>query len=272
MLQVREPQVAGMFYPSDPKELRTQIKGFLNDVEIDESIDHVAGLVSPHAGYLYSGKTAAYCYKSIQNKNYKNVIVISPSHREYFQGISIYSGDAYKTPLGSISVNKEIRENLVLENKLIFSGVEGHKLEHALEVQLPFLQVVLTDFSLVPLVIGDQRKEFIYELADTLAKVIDDDTLLVASSDLSHFYSKSHARMLDTRIAHHINGFKFDQLQSDLDDKSCEACGGGGIVALLKALKTKNILHSKVVAHTDSGDITGDNSEVVGYLSAIIYN
>jgi AmmeMemoRadiSam system protein B len=271
-MQIREPQVAGMFYPSDPKKLKKELDEYLSEIKTDDSIKNVAGIIAPHAGYQYSGKTAAYGYKTIQNKNFHNVIVISPSHREYFRGISIYSGDAYKTPLGNIPINKELRENIITESSLVFSGNEGHKYEHALEVQLPFLQTVLSDFQLIPMVIGDQRKEFIYELADVLAKFTDDKTLLIASSDLSHFYTKSHAQILDSRIVACINEFKYEQLQQDLEGKRCEACGGGGIVALLKALKMKNYSHSKVIAHTDSGDITGDNSEVVGYLSAVVYN
>ncbi len=271
MKDIREPRVAGMFYPLDPTELEYKIKGFLNDVEIDTTFEKVVGLVSPHAGYDYSGKTAAYGYKTIENKKYKNVIILSPSHREYFRGISIYSGDAYKTPLGTIPVNKEIREKLVSESEIIFEGLEGHKAEHALEVQLPFLQVMLQDFQLLPIVIGDQSIEFIYDLVDSLVKNIDDNTLLVASSDLSHFYSKAHAKVLDQVVINHINEYKFDELQEDLEKQRCEACGGGAIVAIMRALNEKNISNSKVLAYTDSGEMTGDNSEVVGYLSAVIY-
>ncbi len=272
MKKIRQPQVAGMFYPSDPKELQAQINGFLKEIDTEDYFNHVAGIVSPHAGYIYSGKTAAYAFKTLQDKKYSNVIVISPSHREYFHGVSVYSGDAYKTPLGEVNINKELRKKIISLSDLVFDGIEGHKTEHALEVQLPFLQMVLPEFNLIPLVIGDQRKENIYKLADILAKVIDDQTLLVASSDLSHFYSKSQARIIDSRVVQHINEFNFDELQNDLEGKRCEACGGGGIVALLRSLKMNNFTNSKVVAHSDSGDITGDDSEVVGYLSAVVYN
>lgn len=272
MMQIREPKVAGMFYPSDPKELQSQLKNFLRDIELSESFSDVAGIISPHAGYMYSGKTAAYAYKTIEDKKYKNVIVISPSHREYFPGISVYSGDAYGTPLGNIKINKELRDELVSKDPLLFSGIEGHRYEHALEVQLPFLQIVQEDFRLIPIVIGDQRKEFMFRLADILSEFIDDDALLVSSSDLSHFYTKEQAKILDSRVAEDINTFNYEQLQSDLDNKRCEACGGGGIVAVLKSLKDKNFERAKVIAQSDSGDITGDNSEVVGYLAAVVYN
>ncbi len=272
MKQIREPQVAGMFYPADPQELSNQINGYLNNVKLDGKYNHIGGLVSPHAGYVYSGKTAAVAYKTIQSHEYNNVIIISPSHRDYFNGVSIYPGDAYKTPLGEISINNTLRKKIVSESDIVFESLSGHGSEHALEVQLPFLQVTLSNFEIIPLVIGDQRKNNIDKLAEILASVIDDKTLLVASSDLSHFYSKSHANLIDSRVIESINEFHYDELQSDLENKRCEACGGGGIVALLKALKMKNYLHSKVLAHSDSGDVTGDDSEVVGYLSAIVYN
>ena len=187
-------------------------------------------------------------------------------------GVSIYPGNAYKTPLGEIQINKKLRQKMVEASDLIFEGIQGHGSEHALEVQLPFLQVILANFQLIPLVIGSQSRETVDELAKVLAEVVDDKTLIVASSDLSHFYSKSRANIIDSRVIESINYFKYDELQNDLEQKRCEACGGGGIVAMLKALKMKNYSHSKVIQRSDSGDVTGDEKEVVGYLSAIVYN
>ena len=272
MKKIREPQVAGMFYPSSKIELEKAITVFFNEVKVEQDYEEIGGIISPHAGYVYSGKTAATAYKSLIGKSYDNVIVISPSHREYFTGISIYNGDSYKTPLGEISLNKELSDKLISDSEIIFQGEEGHSNEHALEVQLPFLQMVFSNFKLLPIVIGDQRKEFVDELAESLTKIIDEKTLLVASSDLSHFYSKYKADILDSKVIEHINDFNSEELQKDLETKKCEACGGGAIVALLKSLKLKKFYKSKVVAHSDSGDITGDDSGVVGYLSAVIYN
>lgn len=269
---IREPHVAGMFYPAKKKTLEDQITGFYSNVEIDDEIKNIGGIIAPHAGYVYSGRTAAYAYKTIMKKKYDTVIVISPSHREYFRRVSIYDGDAYKTPLGKIPINTELRNKLISESNLIYEGEEGHRGEHALEVQLPFLQIALQNFLLLPLVIGDQSREVVFELADILAGVIDDKTLLIASSDLSHFYTKSQASAMDSRVVKHINNFDFENLQTDLETRRCEACGGGGIVAILKALSKKGYTKSKVVAQSDSGDVTGDDSEVVGYLSAIVYN
>ena len=271
MNYVRPAQVAGYFYPSNPDKLRKDINLFLDVTKPKEKFKRIFGIVVPHAGYVYSGKTAAHAYNLLVGEKYKRVVVISPSHSEYFPGISIFEGDAYETPLGLLKVDKEFREKLETDNGIIFKGYEGHRREHALEVQLPFLQSVLQDFKIVPVVIGDQSKRNVETLAKKLAELANDETLVVASSDLSHFHSKSQADKLDSVVEKRIREFDFDSLQYDLDNHTCEACGGGPIVALLKAAKLKNIAHSMVLHRSDSGDVTGDNKEVVGYLSAVVY-
>lgn len=271
MNYVRPAQVAGHFYPSNPDKLRKDIRLLLDVNKPKENIEKVFGVVAPHAGYVYSGKTAAHAYNLLIGKKFKRVIIISPSHSEYFPGICIFEGDAYETPLGILKVDKDFREKLLTNNDVIFKGYEGHRREHALEVQLPFLQSVLKDFKIVPIVMGDQSKRNIDTLAKKIAEVSDDETLIVASSDLSHFYNKSQADKLDSIVEKRVREFDFESLQFDLDSKNCEACGGGPIVALMKAANLKNIRHSAVLHRSDSGDITGDNKEVVGYLSAVFY-
>lgn len=271
MRNVREPVVAGMFYPSPPNKLKDEIQLLLDTYKSEESFQNVFGIVSPHAGYTYSGRTAAIAFNTLANKNYKTVVIISPSHKEYFPGISIYSGDAYKTPLGEVAVNKEMVLKLTADEKFIFEGLNGHRTEHAVEVQIPFLQMVIKDFSIVPIVMGDQRKMFIDGLAQKLAEVVDDETLIVASSDLSHFHTKTEAYELDSIVEKRIANFDYDGLQKDLEMGECEACGGGAIVAMMKAADLINKRKSKILSRTDSGDITGDDTEVVGYLSAVVY-
>ena len=271
MNYVRPAQVAGYFYPAEPEKLKKDISQLLEVVKPKEQIDKIFGLVSPHAGYIYSGKTAAHAYNLLIGKIYRTVVIISPSHSEYFQGISVFQGDAYETPLGILKVDKEFREKLLTDNEIIFKGYEGHRREHALEVQLPFLQTVLKDFQIVPVVMGDQSKRNINILAQKLAEVSNDETLIIASSDLSHFYSKSQADRLDSIVEKRVRDFEFEKLQSDIDSHTCEACGGGLIVTLMKAASLKNYKHSLVLHRSDSGDVTGDTREVVGYLSAVIY-
>jgi len=275
--KIRYPAVAGTFYPSSPDRLEKDIQEMLDGAVIDFKIDNLFGIVVPHAGYIYSGKTAAFAYNLLRDKEFETVIVISPSHYEYFNGSSVFDGDAYETPLGKIPINKEKCDHLVSDEEFVYSGNEGHRVdlnhqEHALEVQLPFIQTLLKDFSLVPIVIGNQNKNYINSLANALFKIIDDKTLIVTSTDLSHFLSKENANIQDSLVEKHISNLDPDSLQIDLENNSCSACGGGGVVALMKAARLKSIPYSKVIARSDSGDVSGDNSGVVGYLSAVIYS
>lgn len=272
MKGIREPAVAGMFYPASAAKLKEEINYLLGEARIDKQFTNVVGIVSPHAGYVYSGKTAALAFNSPLKKDYNTVIIISPSHREYFRGISIFDGDAYRTPLGDVPLNNEMIDKIISDSKIIFRGIQGHRAEHAVEVQIPFLQVMLKDFSIVPIVLGDQNRNFVYELADKIAAVIDDKTLIVASSDLSHFYSRSMADKLDSVVEKNITNNDYEKLQSDLETGRCEACGGGAIVAMMRAANLVNKNKSKVLARTNSGDVTGDYTEVVGYLSAVMHS
>ena len=271
MKNVREPAVAGMFYPASASELQDEVQKLLSENKPKEIFENAIGIVSPHAGYVYSGRTAAFAFNAIGQKKYKTVVIISPSHREYFAGISIYNGDAYKTPLGEVPINKEMRYELVLDSKFIFNGMNGHRNEHAVEVQIPFLQMVLNNFSIVPIVMGDQNKMCINELSKRLAGVMDDETLIIASSDLSHFYSKEQADKRDSIVEKRIAEFDYENFEKDLETGKCEACGGGPIVAMMKTAYLLNKKKSRILSRTDSGDVTGDNSEVVGYLSAVLF-
>jgi AmmeMemoRadiSam system protein B len=271
MNKVRKPAVAGYFYPANREELKRDIALLLENSEPPIKLNDVFGIVSPHAGYLYSGKTAAYSYNMIKNKDIETVVIISPSHREYFPGISIFDGDAYQTPLGTIPLNNKMADALAENSKMIFRGITGHGAEHAIEVQLPFLQTVLKEFEIVPIVMGDQNKQFISELSLKLAEVIDDKTLIVASSDLSHYNAKAKAYEFDSIVERRIIDFEYDKLRDDLERGRCEACGGGPIVAMMQLAAGFNKKKAAVLHRSDSGDTSGDNNEVVGYLSAAIY-
>ncbi len=271
MLKIRHPAVSGMFYPASKEKLETEVRTLLSTYQSNKTFNNIFGLVSPHAGYIYSGKTASYGFNLLKGKEIDTVIIISPSHREYFPGISVYDGDAYETPLGIVEVNKEMSDKLIEGSKVIFKGIEGHNQEHAIEVQIPFLQIILGDFKIVPVVMGDQGNLFINELAEKLSKIVDDKTIVVASSDLSHYYSGEVCGKLDSIIEKRITDFDFEGLQKDLQLKNCEACGGGPIVAMMKAGSLLNRKKSYVLHRSNSGDTTGDYKEVVGYLSAVIY-
>ncbi len=272
MRNVREPYVAGMFYPRSKYELEYNVDHLLDSFHIEQDFSNVKGIVAPHAGYLYSGKTAAYAFNSLGQQNFETAIIISPSHREYFPGISIYEGDAFKTPLGLIPINKEKSKQIIEGSKTIFFGETGHLREHGIEVEIPFLQRINLEFSIVPIVMGDQSDLYVDELVEGIKVCLDEKTIVIASSDLSHFYPRQQAEKLDSKVEEHINNFSYDELNDDLNNKKCEACGGGPILAMMKSLSQFGIRNSKVLHRTDSGEITRDFSEVVGYLSAAVYN
>ncbi|RKY81146.1 AmmeMemoRadiSam system protein B [candidate division KSB1 bacterium] len=268
----RKPAVAGMFYPSNPTELKRQIDFFLENLE-DNPIDgDIYAIVAPHAGYMYSGQVAAAAYKPLLGRDYDLVAVISPSHREYFDGISVFCGESYETPLGKIPVATEICQRLVDQGDKIFSSWLGHGEEHALEVQLPFLQRVLGDFKLIPVVMGEQNYDYSDSLGETLAKLLrHQQALVVASSDLSHYYPATEAERLDEIVQQRLKDFDYEGLWDDIELRRCEACGAGPIVAAMIAAKKMGANKSSVLMYRHSGDVTGDRTAVVGYLAAAFY-
>ncbi|MFW9929902.1 MAG: AmmeMemoRadiSam system protein B [Candidatus Thorarchaeota archaeon] len=271
MSKTRKAMVAGYFYPASSRKLSDEIETLLSISNPRINLHNITGIIVPHAGYIYSGRTAAFAYNLLKGKTIDKVIIISPSHREYFPGICIFDGNSYETPLGIVEIDIELTDKIINENRIIYKGIEGHREEHAIEVQIPFLQKVLTEFKIIPIVMGDQGTLFIDELANRIHQVADEKTLIVASSDLSHYYSKQEADQLDSVIENDINEFNYEKLRQDLDYKNCEACGGGPIVAMMKAASLMNKKNAKVLNRSNSGDTTGDYSGVVGYLSAAVY-
>jgi AmmeMemoRadiSam system protein B len=228
-------------------------------------------MIAPHAGYLYSGGVAAYGYRQLMEKEYDIVVVIAPSHTVYFNKISVYNGDFYQTPLGEIPVAQDFAWEMSERNpKIELSGLGHDGEEHSLEVQLPFLQHVLGDFKLVPIVMGDQSLMNVEILSDILALTLQNQkALIVASSDLSHFHDYDAAVELDQRVIAAVNGLDDGKLYDDLRNDKCEMCGGGPVLAAMRACKKLGANKSKVLTYRNSGDVTGDKSRVVGYLSAL---
>jgi AmmeMemoRadiSam system protein B len=268
--KIRKPAVAGMFYPSNPEKLKKEIELLLEVSPAEIKINDLLGIISPHAGYIYSGRTAAYGFNLLKDKVFKTVIIISPSHREYFPGVSVYDGSGFETPLGITEVDEAVSERLTDNSKVIFRGSTGQENEHAIEVQIPFLQVVLKNFRVVPVVMGDQGKIFVDDLAGKLSDVADENTLIVASSDLSHYYTESTAEIMDSIVENRLRAFKIAELEEDFNSGRCEACGAGPILALLKCAWLKNKRKAYILHRNNSGETSGDYMKVVGYLSAAV--
>jgi hypothetical protein len=269
---VRRAVVAGSWYPGNPETLRKDISRYLSKATIPEIKKKPVTIITPHAGYMYSGQVAAYAYKAISGHNYSTVVVISPSHRAYFPYISVWSKGAYETPLGLIDVDETLCERLISFDD-IQDDTAPHVAEHALEIQLPFLQATLTSFRLCPLIMGRQDLSLCESLAESLHKSIKnpDDTLIVASSDLSHFHSSTKAEQMDKKVSDRIDAFDISGLSLDLERSYSEACGGGPMLTALLYGKKASRTNAKALSYTHSGNITGDNSSVVGYISAVVY-
>jgi hypothetical protein len=269
MARVRQPAVAGAFYDADPDVLRRHVDSLLDQARGATVKGSIKGLVSPHAGYMYSGSTAAVGYRLLRGKSYDAVILVGPSHREFFTGASIYPGDSYRTPLGDVPVHKEMRDELVKEGGTIMLSDAGHRGEHCLEVQLPFLQRVLGEFSIVPIIIGNQRREFCLALGNALAKAASRrNVLLVASSDLSHYHPYDEAVKLDRQVIGLVEALDEKTMMDQIEEEQIEACGGGPVVSVMHAAKLLGANRSQVLFYCNSGDVTGDKDAVVGYLSA----
>lgn len=278
--RIRPHRVAGEngFYPDNPVVLTQTIAGLFANAKNEKLPSVPAALVCPHAGYYYSGAVAASAYKLLEGLSVSTVIVISPSHRAFFRGCSVYSGGAYRTPLGDIPVDLEFCARLTETDPLIALSDVGHEAigggyEHALEVHLPFLQIVLGSFSLVPIVMGDQE----YPTAKRLGELIGrharlGQTLIVASSDLAHGHDYQTTRRMDAAAAEAIREFSPDRFYDLYSEGACEACGGGPITAAMIAAKAMGADTSRIISQRNSADVTGDKQGyIVGYLSAAFY-
>lgn len=256
-LKIREEAVAGRFYPSQPEELEATVTAYLDQAPYLD-LPEIHGLVCPHAGYLYSGLTAGYSYNQL-NDQYDTVILIGPTHYVWFTGASIPDCTHYQTPLGLVKLSEKVSD---LKKESLFTTVpEAHTREHCLEVQLPFLQCVLTEFEIIPVILGDVDPEAV---AAALSPYIDEKTLVIASSDLSHYYPYEKACTLDSICTEAVPNLDFEKI------KSCEACGIRAVVTLMHLADMKG-WYGTLLDYRNSGDTAGRKEQVVGYMAAAFY-
>ena len=274
--KVRAAAVAGTFYPADPKELSAMVDDMLQKATPPAPGGQIIAAVAPHAGYPYSGPVAAFTYASLKGHKYSRVVVIAPSHFVSFDFTSVFEGDAYETPLGSVPIDKEFARRLAKMSPTIQVSYAGHTptsagSEHAVEDQLPWLQKVLGNFKLVPLVMGDQSYENSRALAIALQKLISseggpEETLVIASSDLSHYHTYEQAETIDHKTLHALSVWDYLSMSRNFGSRIWEACGGAPIVAAMIYAERMGANKAEVLKYANSGDIpSGDHSRVVGY-------
>ncbi len=287
--KLRPAGVAGAFYPADPVALASMMDEMLSRASVPAIDGQIVAVVAPHAGYPYSGPVAAYTYASLKGRKYARVVVIAPSHYEAFDFTSVYDGDGYVTPLGTIMVDKAFARQLAKTNSSIRLSERGHKAtrqgaEHAIEVQLPWLQHVLGNFMLVPIIMGDQSYDSSRALGVAIAKLIQaerardstsqpqdlPDTLIVASSDLSHYHSYEEAKEIDHKTLNALQAWDYLSMSQNFEMRVWEACGGAPIVAAMIAAEHAGANRAQVLHYANSGDVTGDHSRVVGYSADIL--
>jgi AmmeMemoRadiSam system protein B/AmmeMemoRadiSam system protein A len=270
--QIREPVCAGTWYPGDAKRLREDIETYLQKASTPDLQGQLFALIAPHAGYSYSGQVAAYAYKLLEKQKFESVVLIGPSHHVYFSGVSIYDRGGFRTPLGVVPLDTALTSALKDRDHRIRYVAEAHAQEHSLEIQLPFLQVVMPGFKLVPLVMGDQSFASCEWLAEAVAGCVGKKSVLVvASSDLSHFHPYQEAKKLDQVVLDEVNAFDPRALSENLKGGTCEACGGGPMVTAMLIAKKLGATKGHVLYYANSGDVTGDRSRVVGYMAAALW-
>ncbi len=271
--EIKQPNVAGMFYPKDAQALTKQINTFFSQAEVPQIEGEIAAIISPHAGYEYSGWVAAYGYKALKDRKFSTIVVIGPSHQVNFKGSSIWLSGSFRTPLGDIPVDSQLGAKIVAEEKNIRFLPQAFSKEHSIEVQLPFLQAIFKDIKIVTIVMGNTDFDDCKSLAKALNKAIGNrsDILVVASSDMSHYYPYNEAVIMDKRALDFLENFNIQGLWEAGTKRDIELCGLSPVVTALLYSKVKGADTVEVLKYANSGDVTNDFSAVVGYSSALIY-
>jgi AmmeMemoRadiSam system protein B len=266
---VRPSPIASEWYPGNPDDLAKSVDGYITRAEISPIKGRVVGILAPHAGHRYSGPVAGYAFKYLQGLAFDVVALVGPSHYRYPARILTTSHDAYETPLGRVPVDRHILS--ALRAQLPIATVREDP-EHSLEIELPFLQRTLSEFSLIPLAMIDQSFEMAEQLGGALAEVLENRrALLVASSDLSHFHQQNVANQLDQKVLDAVDAYdpagvvRAEQFGQEI------ACGRGAIAAVMIAARELGADAATVVHHATSGDVVHRYERVVGYGAAVFY-
>ena len=271
---VRPAAVAGTWYPAAADRLGRELDEYVAGAAIDTLPAPIA-IVAPHAGLKYSGPVAAFAYKAVSGQPYRAAILVGPSHYVGFNGVSIWARGAWQTPYGPIPVAEELAGRIAAAAAEIGEHRQAHGREHSLEMQLPFVAHLLPGVPIVPMVMGYQSRDTAFGLGDALARTLRAESeprpLLIASSDLSHYQDARTAAMMDAVVLDHVERLDAEGLMQALEREPHHACGGGPIVAVLRAARQLGATDARVLKYADSGDVSGDKSSVVGYMAAAVW-
>jgi len=274
-MTIREPAAAGKFYPLNKEELKEKVEKLLKKAEVSNNQADLFGLIVPHAGYDFSGLTAAYGFKSI-NSEIDTVVIMANSHQEFFEGISVFKEGYYRTPLGKVEIDSELAGKLIESNEKISFRKSAHQNDHVIEVEIPFLQFLLDDFKIVPVLFGNSGGNDYRILAEVLKNLIaEKKVLIIASSDLSHYPSRKDAEKVDSQTIEAILTGKVNKLEERMENLEevfnleTPACGIDAVKTLMLLAEGMDI---KLLNYSNSGEVTGDETNVVGYASIGFFN
>lgn len=264
---LRRAAFAGRWYPGSADELGSMVDGFLLAAPTPPA--STCAVVAPHAGLVYSGAVAAHAYAAARAATPSIVVLVGPSHYAAFQGIATTEASAFESPVGALAVDTAVCARIAASAPLASVKTGIHAREHSLEMQLPFLARVLPQTPIVPILMGQQDRATVDALASLLVDVLSGrDALVVASSDLSHFHDRRTATALDRVVLDRLEALDPDGLMDALESNPHHACGGGPIVAAMRFARARGAGGGRVLRYADSGDVSGDTEQVVGYVSA----
>lgn len=267
---VRKSAVAGFWYPGDPLMLAREVSDHLRAAGEVTAPGRLVALISPHAGLRYSGPVAAHGLSLLRGRRSATVVMVGPAHRAVFDGVAVFASGAFETPLGRVPVAEDLAQALLASDPRLFDDPRPHRDEHSLEMQLPFLQHLVPELRIVPLLMGSQTRSEVSALAGALSRVLPGKgALLLASSDLSHYHPAEVANRLDALVVKDVEAFDPEALMDRIERNHEHACGGGPMVAVMKAARALGADRGTVLRYGDSGDVgEKEKSRVVGYLSA----
>jgi AmmeMemoRadiSam system protein B len=267
---IRPAAVAGTWYPGSAGALAGAVDRYLDRAGTSVTGDLVA-LVAPHAGLVYSGPVAAHAYRLLRGRHFDVGVLVGPSHFVGFEGVSVIRSGGFDTPFGVAAIDEPAATALLDATPVVREHPAAHAREHSLEMQLPFLQHLAPRLPIVPLVMGYQTDATARALGDAMAAVLEGRrALVIASTDLSHYQDAGTAAALDQVVIDCVAAFEPDRLQRALDKEPNHACGGGPLVAVMRAARLLGARDALVLNYADSGDVSGDKSAVVGYLAAAL--
>ncbi len=276
--QQRPPAVAGQWYPDDPDKLAQMLEKFYTGVELPDSLDgrKPFGLISPHAGYVYSGQVASYGFSLIDEGDYDTVILLGSSHHYLDDVVSLYDGESYRTPMGSVPIDREMVKDILDGDRRFVFRPAIHKPEHSNEAQLPFLQVRLKHFEIVPILTSTRDRSLLKKLSASIIDAIEKSgkkVLIVESSDMSHYHDYKTASAMDRKTTDLVTQGQWDALDDAIRKQDCELCGYHSLLVFIDVMKHFDAERRVLLKYANSGDAMGDtnSTRVVGYSSIAFF-